>query len=74
MHSDRCEGVTPEVNLMRGEKIHLRKLNRLIMMGVPGSGKGTFARLLRNDLNNINIINVGDLIQDNIKRMTGKGL
>jgi len=71
------ENVTQEVTTRfevdKSER-HLSQLNRLVLMGVPGAGKGTFARLMKNDLNDVHIIVAGDLIRYNIQRSTTTGL
>jgi len=70
-YSERSERSTLAVTK---KQYYLPRLNRLVLMGVPGAGKGTFARLMRDDLNDIDIIVAGDLIRDNIQRKTKMGL
>jgi len=70
-YSERSERSTLAVTK---KQYYLPRLNRLVLMGVPGAGKGTFARLMRDDLNDIDIIVAGDLIRDNIQRKTALGL
>jgi len=70
-YSERSERSTLAVTK---KQHYLPRLNRLVLMGVPGAGKGTFARLMRDDLNDIDIIVAGDLIRDNIQRKTALGL
>jgi len=77
MHSEILNRGMPEVATqleVDQKKRHLPQLNRLVLMGVPGAGKGTFARLLKNDLNDIDNVVAGDLIRDNIQRKTSIGL
>merc|ERR550517_1127983 len=70
----RPESTAQTTNTSNGEKVFLKKLQRLVLMGVPGAGKGTFARLMRDDLDNVQSIVAGDIIRDHISRKTPEGL
>jgi len=77
MHPEISETVTQKVTTrMKDDKRqrHLSQLNRLVLMGVPGAGKGTFARLMKKDLNDIDIIVAGDVIRYNIQQKTTIGI
>jgi len=71
---DVNEGTMSSKDTSYGAKMFLKKLQRLVLMGVPGAGKGTFARLMKDDLDNVDTIVAGDLIRDNIKQKTPEGL
>ena len=45
----------------------------MLIMGAPGAGKGTFSRLLREELN-LNHISTGDIFRENISKGTPLGL
>lgn len=49
----------------------LRK-NRLIFLGAPGAGKGTFAKMLKDEFSTVHI-STGDLLRDEIERDTELG-
>jgi len=77
LRQELYEGVNQELTTrfeIDKRQRHLSQLNRLVLMGVPGAGKGTFARLMKDDLNDVHIIVAGDLMRYNIRRKTTIGL
>lgn len=52
----------------------LQRLKRLVVLGVPGAGKGTFTRLLRPQLMHCTTITAGDIIREEIKGNTPQGV
>lgn len=51
----------------------LRSTANLLIMGPPGSGKGTYGNLLANELN-ADLITAGDILRDEVSRGTNMGL
>lgn len=49
------------------------KRKKIVLFGAPGSGKGTFAAIVKKVVSNIVHISTGDIFRENIKEQTPLG-
>lgn len=59
---------------MAVERLKLRKAARIILVGVPGAGKGTQTERLLSKYKQLSAISSGDLLRENVKNQTPLGI